>query len=226
VIKDFLSARNLVYSWDLFLELRSYSDNKIRVYFGNGGAAAVKKLRVEHIMREAVHRLKIKIFGNEGLGLQSFIQLKQTMTTMKIGANCEIKKWSQQFNTFQDYLPRCLWIAGAKSGEWPEAYGEMRKREILEFALPTAYHKTINNGMESYCMEMSNMEGPIMKSIRTKMMNTDWKDLWETKQTMFANGEEMSTDPLEGQFIKALTTMKQPKHILEVRTVKTKSKRN
>jgi len=75
---------------------------------------------------------------------------------------------------------------------------------------------TINNGMESYCMEMSDMEGPIMKSIRTKMMNTDWKDLWDTKQTMFAYGEEMSTDPLEGQFIKALTTMKQPKHILEV----------
>ena len=27
MIKDFLSTRNLVYSWDLFLELRSYSDS-------------------------------------------------------------------------------------------------------------------------------------------------------------------------------------------------------
>ena len=33
---------------------------------------------------------------------------------------------------------------------------------------------------------------------------------------MFAYGEEMSTDPLEAQFIKSLTAMKQPKRVLEI----------
>ena len=64
---------------------------------------------------------------------------------MKVGANCDIKKWSQRFNTFQDYLPRCLQITGAKRGEQPEAYGKMKKREILKFALPTAYQKRLNS---------------------------------------------------------------------------------
>ena len=45
--------------------------NEIRVYFGNGGVAAEKNLRVEHIIGEAVHRIKIQIFGNERLGLQN-----------------------------------------------------------------------------------------------------------------------------------------------------------
>ena len=44
-------------------------DNQVRTYFGDGGAAAVKKLRVEHSIREAVYRIKIQIFGNERLGL-------------------------------------------------------------------------------------------------------------------------------------------------------------
>ena len=77
----------------------------------------MEKVRVEHIMQEVIHRLKIKIFGNKRLGLQSYIRLKQTITTTKISANCNVKKQSQRFNTFQDYLSRYLWIAGAKRGE-------------------------------------------------------------------------------------------------------------
>jgi len=44
----------------------------------------------------------------------------------------------------------------------------------------------------------------------------NWKELWDTKQTILAYSEEISTDPWEGQSIKALTTIKQPKHSLEV----------
>jgi len=58
------------------------TDDLVRIYFGTGGAAHVKKNRVEYIMREAVHCLKIKIFGNEQLGHQSFVQLKRNMTTI------------------------------------------------------------------------------------------------------------------------------------------------
>ena len=110
----------------------------------------MKKIRVEHIIKEAIHRIKIQVFGNEKFGLQSFIQLKQTMSAMKIGPGCNIKTWSKQFNTFQDFLPRCLWVTGAKQGLWPEAYGEERKREILEFALSKEYQTKLNS--EGWCL--------------------------------------------------------------------------
>lgn len=74
----------------------------------------------------------------------------------------------------------------------------------------------IGVGMEEYCMAMSDLEGPVMKAVREKMMKTDWKGEWDNGKTMFAYGEEMSTDPLEAQFIKALTIMKQPRRVLEV----------
>ena len=111
-------------------------------------------------MQESIHRLKIKIFRNECLGLSTFIQLKRTMIRMKIGSKCNIKKWSLQFNNYQDYLSRCLWIAGAKQSEWLEASGEIRKREILEFYLPLTYLKRL--ATEGWCLS----EGTYNKSIR------------------------------------------------------------
>ena len=109
------------------------TDAQVRNYFAATGNVAMRRLRIDHIIQEVIHCLKIQIFGDEHLGLQSFIQLKRTMITMKNGKDCGIKKWSQRINTYQNYLPRCLWLAGAKRGEWPEKYGEMQKREILEF---------------------------------------------------------------------------------------------
>ena len=50
----------------------------------------MKKLRVEQIIQEAIYRIKIQVFGNEKFGLQSFIQLKQTMLAMKIGPGYNI----------------------------------------------------------------------------------------------------------------------------------------
>ena len=88
--------------------LRKYTtDDQVQIYFGDGGSADVKKLRVEHIIQEAIHRIKIQIFGNKRFGLQSFIQLKGTIAAMKIAPGCNIKAWSKRFNTFQDFLPRC-----------------------------------------------------------------------------------------------------------------------
>ena len=103
-----LEAINLLTDYRIREEIliKYTTDDQVRIYFGDGGAANVKKLRVEHIMREDIHQIKIQIFGNERFRLQSFLQLKQTITAMKIGANCNIKSWSKQFNTFQDYLPR------------------------------------------------------------------------------------------------------------------------
>ena len=54
-------------------------------------------------------------------------------------------------NQFQDYLPRCLWVAGAKNGLWPEAFGEERLKEILEFALAKEYLTELNK--EGWCFQ-------------------------------------------------------------------------
>ena len=90
-----------------------FTDNQIRVYFAATGSAVAKKKRIEHIIKESIYHLKVKIFGNERLGHSSFIQLKWTAMQLKVSSNCRIKVWTQRFNTFQDFLPRTLWIAGA-----------------------------------------------------------------------------------------------------------------
>ena len=96
------------------------TDDQIRTYFTDGGGdPACKKLRVDHIIHETIHRFKIQVFGNETFGLKSFIQLKRTMNGMRIGPNCDVNSWSKKFNTFQEFLPRCLWVAAAKDGKLP-----------------------------------------------------------------------------------------------------------
>jgi len=69
---------------------------------------------------------------------------------------------------------------------------------------------------DPYLKDHSTGEGAAMRAIREKMDSTDWAGLWETKTTMFSYGAEMSTDPVEAQFVKMLTYMKHPKHVLEI----------
>ena len=68
------------------------TDAQVRTYFAASGAAAMKKHRTDQIVQEAMHRPKIKIFGNERLGLQSYVQLKRTMITTEISSKCSVKK--------------------------------------------------------------------------------------------------------------------------------------
>jgi len=70
--------------------------------------------------------------------------------------------------------------------------------------------------LDPYVKDHSTAEGPAMKAIREKMDTTDWAGLAESKTTMFSYGAEMSTDPVEAQFVKMMTYMKRPKHVLEV----------
>ncbi|CAE8634213.1 unnamed protein product [Polarella glacialis] len=70
--------------------------------------------------------------------------------------------------------------------------------------------------IDPYCRDNSTAEGAAMKAIRQKMEDTDWAGLAESKTTMFSYGAEMSTDPVEAQFVKMLTYMKRPKQVLEI----------
>eukprot|EP00930_Biecheleria_cincta_P095044 TRINITY_DN8695_c0_g1_i1.p1 TRINITY_DN8695_c0_g1~~TRINITY_DN8695_c0_g1_i1.p1 ORF type:complete len:372 (-),score=71.77 TRINITY_DN8695_c0_g1_i1:236-1351(-) len=69
---------------------------------------------------------------------------------------------------------------------------------------------------DPYLRDHSTGEGAAMHAIRMKMDSTDWAGLWESKLTMFSYGAEMSTDPVEAQFVKMLTYMKHPRHVLEI----------
>ena len=74
----------------------------------------------------------------------------------------------------------------------------------------------IVSGMEQYYLETSDNEGEAMCALREKIASTIWSHEWVVKRTMFAHGPEMSTVPLEAQFLKTLSTMKQPRRILEI----------
>ena len=80
---------------------------------------------------------------------------------MMISPNCNIKRWAKRFDTFQLYLPRCLWVAGAKRGEWPEAYDEEAKKQLLEFALPKEYEAKLIS--ESWCLTTNSFDKSIAK---------------------------------------------------------------
>jgi len=69
---------------------------------------------------------------------------------------------------------------------------------------------------DPYLNSVASAEGPIMQAIRNKMDATNWDGLWQEKKTMFAYGQEMSTDTIEAQFVKMMTFMKSPKRVLEV----------
>ena len=71
-------------------------------------------------------------------------------------------------------------------------------------------------GMEQYYLQTSDNEGEAMCAFREKMSSTSWSHEWVAKRTMFAHGPEMSTVPLEAQFLQTLSTMKQPRRILEI----------
>lgn len=96
-------------------------------------------------MSKSIYHLKVKVFGNKHLKLSSFIQLKRTIVQMKITLCHGVKAWNKRFVTFQDYLPRCLWVVGKKCGEWSTTYDEERKCEILEFALSAIYFTLLSN---------------------------------------------------------------------------------
>ena len=78
---------------------------------------------------------------------------------MKVTQGMKITAWCEHFDTFQSYWPMCLWLAGAKRGEWPAEYDEFRKQEILEFALLAAYLTALNS--EGWCLQENTYDASI-----------------------------------------------------------------
>ena len=74
----------------------------------------------------------------------------------------------------------------------------------------------LGSGTEQYYLETSDNEGEVMRALRDKIASTIWSHKWLVKRTMFAYDPEVSTDPLEAQFLKALSKMKQPRRTLEI----------
>ena len=96
--------------------------------------------------------------------------------------------------------------------------GDAFEQMIWKICLQGLLHEAsmIVCGMEQYYLETSDNEGEAMCALREKMPSTIWSHEWVAKRTMFAHGPEMSTVPLEAQFLKTLSTMKQPRRFLEI----------
>jgi len=104
--------------------------------------------------------------------------------------------------------------SSASSAHLPTATNWSVLSERLQGLLTEA--AVVGTGMEKYCLANSDSEGPAMRAIRKKMMETDWDEEWAERNTLMAYGEEMSTDPLEAMFLKALAYTKQPCRFLEI----------
>ncbi|OEU07148.1 hypothetical protein FRACYDRAFT_251631 [Fragilariopsis cylindrus CCMP1102] len=135
-------------------------DATIEAYF-TAGTAAQKRMKITHIIRECMYHLKLKIFGNETLGRSSFIQLKRSIRNMKISPQLGVAAWSKRFDTFQLYLPMCLWDAGAKKGLYPAKYDEENCREILEYALSPVYLTKLHD--DGWCLQSNTYVQSITK---------------------------------------------------------------
>ena len=74
----------------------------------------------------------------------------------------------------------------------------------------------IGSGTEQYDLETNDNGCEEMGTRREKIASKIWGHEWLAKRTLFTDGPEVSTDPLEAQFLKALSTMKQPCLTLEI----------
>ena len=83
---------------------------------------------------------------------------------MKVTQSMKISAWCEQFDTFQTCLPLCLWLAGAKRGEWPTTYDEHCKRGILELALSSVYLTALNAA--GWCLQENTFNTSIKKLIK------------------------------------------------------------
>jgi hypothetical protein len=117
--------------------MRTYSDGELLKYFDNTDANYTNN-RLEDTINESIYHLKIKIFGADRLGLSSYIQLKRVARQMRV-TSLGVRAYDTRLSDFQEYLPRCLWVAGEARGLEPTAFNEDDKRELIESALPPAY---------------------------------------------------------------------------------------
>jgi hypothetical protein len=113
------------------------NNTEVKKYFDENDKTYESK-RLEDTINECVYRLKIKIFGADHLGLNSYIQLRRSVRAMKV-TTTGIRAYDTRLSDFQDYLPRCLWSSGESRGLEPIPFSEDDKRELIESALTPIY---------------------------------------------------------------------------------------
>ena len=74
----------------------------------------------------------------------------------------------------------------------------------------------IGSDTGQYDLEINDNECEEMRTCREKIASKIWGYKWLAKLTLFTDGTEVSTDPLEAQFLIALSTMKEPYLTLEI----------
>ena len=73
----------------------------------------------------------------------------------------------------------------------------------------------VGRGTEKYYLETSDNEDETLRTLRKKIASKIWSHEW----TMLAYGSDVSTDPLEAQFLKTLSTMERPCRTLVIGTI-------
>ena len=94
---------------------------------------------------------------------------------------------------------------------------DMSERMISKGGLQDLLQETslVGSGTVQYYLETSDNEDEAMRTLREKIASTIWSHEW----TKLAYGPDVSTDPLEAQFLKTLLTMERPCRTLVIGTI-------
>ena len=149
--------------------------------------------------REVLHRIKIAMYGNDSTALNSFMELKSTIRTLKANPTTGIRQYDERKQTLQSYLPYQMWQWGDKSGQEKKPYGEEESREHLHDALTREQKEVLlknkweifENPYADTISQLAALEPALVEQLQVKARLKKLEDEKEAKRT---NGGKRNSD--------------------------------
>ena len=94
-------------------------------------------------IEEALHVLKIHVFGRDHAGRNALVKLQRHMRNLKVNVEGGIRKWASWMDDLQSYIPHMPWEAGKLKDMTPVPFTEMEAQVILDGALHPQYHQEL-----------------------------------------------------------------------------------
>ena len=149
------------------------------------------------ILEEIEFRLEELIFGTDMIGRNAYYLLRRLMRNYKVDAVRGIQEWCWRMNQLNDYMLLVPCDALAKRDAPKEKYTEVEMREILDIALPEAYHKSysvsIGTHMNNHSMKQSTIFSDLNLKSRLKHPRQKAIVSWPTKSMAKEEPNTMAT---------------------------------
>ena len=124
-------------------KITSFTPTDLATYLATPGTeGSVDALTIDRI-EEALHVLKIHVFGRDHAGRNALVKLQRQIRNLKVTVDGGIQKWASCMDDFQSYIPHMPWEAGELNDMSPAPFTEMEARVILDGALHHLYHQEL-----------------------------------------------------------------------------------